>query len=103
MTRESEVRALVQRVVDEALGAATTPSEAIAIGSDHGGFQLKTALVEHLRGRGFTVEDCGCSSTAAVDPRLTTSPPSTAQFPNASASASAPRHRRNTVFVIGKV
>ena len=31
----------------------------IAIGSDHGGFDLKAALVAHLQEQGHTVEDCG--------------------------------------------
>ncbi|HEX4412555.1 MAG TPA: deoxyribose-phosphate aldolase [Lacipirellulaceae bacterium] len=39
----------------------------VAIGADHGGFELKKQLAEHIRGRGFTVEDCGTHSTEAVD------------------------------------
>jgi len=39
----------------------------LALGADHGGFELKQLLVEHLRSRGFTVEDCGTHSTDAVD------------------------------------
>jgi glycine hydroxymethyltransferase len=39
----------------------------IAIGSDHGGYTLKTRLVEILKGKGVTVEDLGCNSTDAVD------------------------------------
>ncbi len=31
----------------------------IAIGADHGGFQLKGSLSEHLQARGFAVVDCG--------------------------------------------
>ncbi len=31
----------------------------IAVGSDHGGFVLKTAIVEHLRAGGHTVADLG--------------------------------------------
>ncbi|HEY2759801.1 MAG TPA: deoxyribose-phosphate aldolase, partial [Pirellulales bacterium] len=41
--------------------------QTVAIGADHGGFELKKQLVEHLRSRGFTVEDCGTYSTEAVD------------------------------------
>jgi deoxyribose-phosphate aldolase len=41
--------------------------QTVAIGADHGGFELKGQLVEHLRSRGFTVEDCGTHSTEAVD------------------------------------
>ena len=32
----------------------------IYIGSDHGGFQLKTHLVKYLNDLNFNVEDCGC-------------------------------------------
>jgi deoxyribose-phosphate aldolase len=39
----------------------------LAIGADHGGFELKKLLAEHLRLRGFAVEDCGTHSTDAVD------------------------------------
>ncbi len=39
----------------------------IAIGSDHGGFALKTKVAEILKGKGITVEDHGCSSADAVD------------------------------------
>jgi deoxyribose-phosphate aldolase len=41
--------------------------QTVAIGADHGGFELKQQLVEHIRSRGFTVEDCGTHSTEAVD------------------------------------
>ncbi len=39
----------------------------IAIGADHGGFELKQKLVEHLRSKGHDVRDVGTDSTAAVD------------------------------------
>ncbi|NRB76784.1 MAG: ribose 5-phosphate isomerase B, partial [Verrucomicrobiales bacterium] len=39
----------------------------IIIGSDHGGFELKEAVVSHLKGSGFEVEDIGCYSTESVD------------------------------------
>ncbi len=41
--------------------------QTLAIGADHGGFELKQILAEHLRSRGFAVEDCGTHSTEAVD------------------------------------
>jgi deoxyribose-phosphate aldolase len=41
--------------------------QTLAIGADHGGFELKQQLAEHLRSRGFAVEDCGTHSTEAVD------------------------------------
>jgi len=39
----------------------------IAIGADHGGFDMKTSLVAHLRDAGHQVEDVGTSSREAVD------------------------------------
>ncbi len=39
----------------------------VAIGADHGGFELKQLLAEHIRSRGYSVEDCGTHSTDAVD------------------------------------
>jgi ribose 5-phosphate isomerase B len=87
---ESEVRRLVREAVDRALGSdppatpaagaphaepavsrPATPAPAdrrIAIGSDHGGYELKEVLrrvlVDEL---GWEVVDCGTHSTAAVD------------------------------------
>src|SRR5262245_41091422 len=43
----------------------------LAIGADHGGFELKQQLAEHIRARGYVVDDCGTHSTEAVDyPRV---------------------------------
>jgi deoxyribose-phosphate aldolase len=39
----------------------------IAVGADHGGFDLKQQLVAHLQGQGHQIEDCGTHSTEAVD------------------------------------
>ncbi len=39
----------------------------IAIGADHGGFELKETLKTELKKRGVAVEDVGCYSTDAVD------------------------------------
>ena len=39
----------------------------IAIGADHGGFDLKSGLVLHLQKAGYQVEDVGTSSHEAVD------------------------------------
>ncbi len=39
----------------------------IAIGSDHAGFEMKEALKEHLKERGFEVEDFGTDSDASCD------------------------------------
>jgi deoxyribose-phosphate aldolase len=43
----------------------------IAIGADHGGFELKTQLLGWLREKGCSVQDCGTHSKDAVDyPRI---------------------------------
>ncbi len=39
----------------------------LIIGTDHGGFELKEAVVAHLRGLGYEVEDAGCFSKDSVD------------------------------------
>ncbi len=39
----------------------------IAIGSDHGGFEMKAALIKHLQARGFEIKDFGTDSTASCD------------------------------------
>lgn len=39
----------------------------IAIGSDHGGFELKEKVVKFLNENGYEVLDLGCNSTDSVD------------------------------------
>lgn len=39
----------------------------IALGSDHGGFELKESLKELLKGRGIGVADCGTDNGNSVD------------------------------------
>ncbi|MBQ9915100.1 MAG: ribose 5-phosphate isomerase B [Clostridia bacterium] len=39
----------------------------IVIGCDHGAFELKTVLIEHLKSLGKEVVDCGCYDTKSVD------------------------------------
>ncbi len=77
---ESEVRHLVSRVLSGVLdGAApaaaaqpepripTDPGERIAIGADHGGFDLKRQLTAELVEAGHDVEDVGTHSAEACD------------------------------------
>ncbi len=74
---ENEVRALVGRVL---AGVLDDPEPArrdetssigaegrIAIGADHGGFELKQDLAAKLADAGWVVDDCGTDSTAACD------------------------------------
>lgn len=39
----------------------------IVIGSDHGGYELKNVLIEHLKSLGKEVKDCGTFDGASVD------------------------------------
>lgn len=39
----------------------------IAIGCDHGGYELKLEVINHLKERGFEIKDFGCDSTASCD------------------------------------
>ncbi len=39
----------------------------IAIGSDHGGFDLKEKIIAHLRERGMEVKDVGCYDKSSCD------------------------------------
>ncbi len=39
----------------------------IAIGSDHGGFDLKVAVMEHLKERGLECKDYGCYDLSSCD------------------------------------
>ena len=76
---ETEVREVVATVLTRVLdGAAVEPSPAkpaptsqaegrIAIGADHGGFELKEDLTSKLSEAGWEVEDCGTNSTEACD------------------------------------
>ena len=82
---ESDVRAIVQRIVEGLLGdepGATGddgsapdagPSEGseagitIAVGADHGGFAMKERIAFRLKEQGHVVIDCGTDSNASVD------------------------------------
>ncbi len=39
----------------------------IAIGCDHGGYELKEEIIKHLENRKLEYKDFGCNSTEAVD------------------------------------
>ena len=43
------------------------PPLRIALAADHGGFDLKERLKDHLRGRGYDVADLGTSGKSPVD------------------------------------
>ncbi len=45
----------------------TTQARRIAIGADHGGYDLKQQLIDHLVAQGHAVRDCGTSGREPVD------------------------------------
>lgn len=47
--------------------SGSPPDKIVAIGADHGGFQLKETLKTFLSEKGYSVLDCGTNSTDSVD------------------------------------
>ena len=47
--------------------SSSSDNKIVAVGADHGGFQLKETLKEHLSEQGYKVLDCGTSSGDSVD------------------------------------
>jgi ribose 5-phosphate isomerase B len=41
--------------------------KSIVIGADHAGYRLKESIVQHLREKGYQVEDVGCYNEESVD------------------------------------
>ena len=80
---DAELHEIVQRVLHQVLGssarepaasAASAPArtdvpgrKVVAIGADHGGFELKEALKTELKTLGFDINDVGTNSKDAVD------------------------------------
>jgi ribose 5-phosphate isomerase B len=79
---DSELHEIVHRVVENALGsplrepASTTAAspqtqissrKVVAIGADHGGYELKEAIKPDLKTLGFEITDVGTNSKEAVD------------------------------------
>jgi len=78
---DSEIHEIVHRVVGEALGSSrrepvstapasqpvTSGKKVVAIGADHGGFELKEVLKPELKTLGFDINDVGTNSKEAVD------------------------------------
>lgn len=78
---DSDLHEIVQKVVDRTLGlpvpeplsAVSAPQIApsgkkvVAIGADHGGYELKEAIKPELKTLGYDVTDVGTNSKDAVD------------------------------------
>ncbi len=83
MPSPEQVRSVVERVLDELDARSGRPAagdedpapsparsgdeKSIAVGADHGGFELKRKLVAHLEDKGWIVRDCGTGSAESVD------------------------------------
>ncbi len=83
---DDEIRQIVQRVLNQAMGmkpptepaapapsvmpaptAQPAPSRVVAIGADHGGFELKETLKKDLSEGGYEIIDVGTTGKEAVD------------------------------------
>jgi len=75
---EAERRGITFRTITSREGEATGPApgqmedpgesvRTVAVGADHGGFELKEELKRHLRDWGYRVLDLGTDSAAPVD------------------------------------
>jgi ribose 5-phosphate isomerase B len=68
--RERRITVVPLGTVDPALPpdlAPTSDIRRIAIASDHTGVKLRSAIVQHLRSKGLSVDDRGVDGSAAVD------------------------------------
>ena len=78
---DSEIHEIVHRVLDRVMGssermsvsaargaqAVSSGKKVVAIGADHGGYELKEALKPELSSLGFEIQDVGTNSREAVD------------------------------------
>jgi RpiB/LacA/LacB family sugar-phosphate isomerase len=77
---DQELQAIVEKVVQRTLhgqgvqvespaegSAKVSGAGSIALGADHGGFNMKEMLKAHLTKAGYPVIDCGTNSTESVD------------------------------------
>lgn len=73
---ESDIRNIVQKVMQTQPSGAPSPqppvananlNKTVAVGSDHGGFEMKGMLLAYLSELGFHSIDCGTHSKESVD------------------------------------
>jgi ribose 5-phosphate isomerase B len=65
----TQIREIVLSVLSEgrSKGHQSAPTQVVALGCDHGGYQLKQQLKAYLSERKFTLLDCGTTDENAVD------------------------------------
>jgi ribose 5-phosphate isomerase B len=59
--------ALKPAEIEKSQSSSQSPAKIIAIGADHGGFELKEALKKDLAEMGYSVQDVGTTGKEAVD------------------------------------
>jgi len=77
---DRQIKEIVQRVMQQtgqapqpspvnqpATQTSATEKKIVAIGSDHGGFEMKAALMDFLKELKYEIIDCGTNSKDAVD------------------------------------
>ena len=71
---DAEIHRIVHNVVQTVMGPAAerqlagpTGKKVVAVGADHGGYELKEALKSDISALGFEVSDLGTNSKDAVD------------------------------------
>jgi ribose 5-phosphate isomerase B len=78
---DSEIHEIVHRVLERVLGSSgsvpvsaahperpvTAAKKVVALGADHGGYEMKEALKPELSSLGFEIQDVGTNSKEAVD------------------------------------
>jgi RpiB/LacA/LacB family sugar-phosphate isomerase len=62
----AQVREIVLRVLAENSGSGADP-KSLALGADHGGFELKQVLTPYLSQLGYKITDCGAFTPDPVD------------------------------------
>jgi ribose 5-phosphate isomerase B len=75
--KESDLQKIVDQVVSRLVNSPATSAVVeskltsakgvIAIGADHGGFELKSVLIDFLTEKGYRIDDSGCFSKDSVD------------------------------------
>jgi RpiB/LacA/LacB family sugar-phosphate isomerase len=63
----STVLKFIEQNSPSAFTQIAAPQVEVALGADHGGFELKEAIKKHLKSRGVSVTDFGCHSKESVD------------------------------------
>lgn len=63
----SSPRAITTSAGHHSAGGPGAPEKTVAIGADHGGFEMKEDLKKYITELGYAIQDCGTFSTESVD------------------------------------